>query len=164
MTAANVPDVARNGSTAPLQRGSLGRESRRMQVHTKTGYTLVMRVYKKGLSPISPFSDWLLLTQSHRPQGESKQAETKQGGLPTSMLQKVVSSNNDAMNILYEAALPEEGQPVVNERSAAKSASCIPRSLNETDALRIWNACRFVKMGWFSSHEAITLVDLLVYR
>lgn len=74
------------------------------------------------------------------------------------MLQKVVSSNNDAMNILYEAALLEENQHMVDER-AADPASCIPRSLNETDALRIWNACRFVKMGWFSSHEAITLVD-----
>jgi hypothetical protein len=66
------------------------------------------------------------------------------------------------MNILYEAALIEEGQTVMHERSAPESALCIPRSLNETDALRIWNACRFVKMGWFSSHEAITLVDLLV--
>jgi hypothetical protein len=74
------------------------------------------------------------------------------------MLQKVVSNNNDAMNILYEAAILEEGQHVMDEKPA-DSASCIPRSLNETDALRIWNACRFVKMGWFSSHEAITLVD-----
>ncbi|GLI74176.1 hypothetical protein PoHVEF18_002410 [Penicillium ochrochloron] len=74
------------------------------------------------------------------------------------MLQKVVSNNSDAMNILYEAALLEEGQHLVNQRPA-DPASCIPRILSETDALRIWNACRFVKMGWFSSHEAITLVD-----
>jgi hypothetical protein len=74
------------------------------------------------------------------------------------MLQKVVSNNNDTLNILYEAAILEEGQQVMNDRPA-DSALCIPRSLNETDALRIWNACRFVKMVWFSSHEAITLVD-----
>lgn len=74
------------------------------------------------------------------------------------MLQKVVSNNNDAMNILYEAALLEEGQHLADERPV-NPGLCIPRSLNETDALRIWNACRFVKMGWFSSHEAITLVD-----
>jgi hypothetical protein len=74
------------------------------------------------------------------------------------MLQKVVSNNSDAMNILYEAALLEEGQHLVDQ-CPANPASCIPRSLSETDALRIWNACRFVKMGWFSSHEAITLVD-----
>lgn len=105
-----------------------------------------------------------LLIQLRRRQQASQQPETKQGGLPTSMLQKVVSTNNDAMNILFEAALIEEAQSVMHDRSAPESALCIPRSLNETDALRIWNACRFVKMGWFSSHEAIALVDLLVYR
>ncbi|KAJ5371268.1 uncharacterized protein N7496_007360 [Penicillium cataractarum] len=94
-----------------------------------------------------------------RSQGATRQAETKQGGLPTSMLQKVVSNNNDAMNILYEAALLEGINRVNNEMPTADSTLSIPRSLNETDALRIWNACRFVKMGWFSSHEAITLVD-----
>ena len=75
------------------------------------------------------------------------------------MLQKVVSNNNDATNILYEAALLEGNNRVNNEMPTADSTLSIPRSLNETDALRIWNACRFVKMGWFSSHEAITLVD-----
>ncbi|CEJ58153.1 hypothetical protein PMG11_06823 [Penicillium brasilianum] len=96
-------------------------------------------------------------------QGASQQAETEHGGLPTSILQKVVSSNNDAMNILYEAALLEGNNRVINEMPPADSALSIPRSLNETDALRIWNACRFVKMGWFSSHEAITLVDKSVH-
>jgi hypothetical protein len=112
------------------------------------------------LSPV--FKVWLL-TQFSRSQGASQQAETEHGGLPTSILQKVVSSNNDAMNILYEAALLERNNCVLNEMPLADSALSIPRSLNETDALRIWNACRFVKMGWFSSHEAITLVDKSVY-
>lgn len=67
------------------------------------------------------------------------------------------------MNILYEAALLEGNNRVINEMPPADSALSIPRSLNETDALRIWNACRFVKMGWFSSHEAITLVDKSVH-
>ncbi|KAF7589495.1 hypothetical protein BBP40_004249 [Aspergillus hancockii] len=30
----------------------------------------------------------------------------------------------------------------------------------ESDTRRVWNACRFVKMGWLTAQEAITLVDL----
>lgn len=125
---------------------------------------VLKRAIEKGLLHIHCLPDYLL-TKSSRPQQRgSQQAETKQAGLPTSMLQKVVSNNSDAMNILYEAALLEEGDRGMQGMPAADSSLCLPRSLNETDALRIWNACRFVKMGWFSSYEAITLVDQLVFQ
>lgn len=81
---------------------------------------------------------------------------TKDGHLPTSMLQKVVSNNKDAMDILFEAALREESQ----QTTAVPTPTLGPRRLTTTDSLQIWNACRFVKMGWFSAHEAMTLVDL----
>ncbi|KAJ5261328.1 hypothetical protein N7478_011923 [Penicillium angulare] len=63
------------------------------------------------------------------------------------------------MNILYEAAVQEEDRNGPEVQSADASR-CIPRSLNDTDSLRLWNACRFVKMGWFSAYEAIYFVDL----
>lgn len=74
------------------------------------------------------------------------------------MLRKVVSNNNDAMDILYEAAVHED------EQAISRAAPHIPQSLqvNDADSLRIWNACRFVKMGWFSAYEAMYLVDLSV--
>ncbi|KAJ5348823.1 uncharacterized protein N7506_002076 [Penicillium brevicompactum] len=74
-------------------------------------------------------------------------------GLSTSVLQRVVSSNSDAMNILFEAALQE----------SAHDTSCpaqVAPELTDADVLRIWNACRFVKMGWFSAYEAMELMDL----
>ncbi|CAG7935162.1 unnamed protein product [Penicillium salamii] len=76
-----------------------------------------------------------------------------QDGLSTSVLQKVVSNNSDAMDILFEAALQESTQ---NARDPAQTAP----ELTDADVLRIWNACRFVKMGWFSAHEAMQLMDL----
>ncbi|KAJ6129075.1 hypothetical protein N7512_001855 [Penicillium capsulatum] len=71
------------------------------------------------------------------------------------MLQTVVSNNKDAMNLLFEAALREESQ-----QAPAPERPLPGPARHSTDALSIWNACRFVKMGWFSAHEAVTLVDL----
>lgn len=79
------------------------------------------------------------------------------------MLQKVVSNNKDAMDILFEAALLEESQQNTEQPTTAPLPVLAPQRLTKTDALQTWNACRFVKMGWFSAHEAMTLVDLLVF-
>lgn len=91
------------------------------------------------------------------------QSGTKDGHLPTSMLQKVVSNNKDAMDILFEAALREESQQNTEQITTAPIPTLVPQRLTTTDALQMWNACRFVKMGWFSAHEAMTLVDLSVF-
>ncbi|KAJ6004593.1 hypothetical protein N7540_012962 [Penicillium herquei] len=96
----------------------------------------------------------------HSPPASESQAGTKRDGLPTFILRKVVSNTNDAMDILYEAAVPEQPQDESENGWAIEAAPQIPRILTDTDALQIWNACRFVKMGWFSAHEAIRLVDL----
>jgi hypothetical protein len=79
------------------------------------------------------------------------------------MLQKVVSNNQDAMDILFEAALREESQQNTEKTTTAPTPIPDPHRLTTTDALQMWNACRFVKMGWFSAHEAVTLVDLSVF-
>jgi hypothetical protein len=82
-----------------------------------------------------------------------------QDGLSTSVLQTVVSNNNDAMNILFEAALQESNNSSQNMQTTDNSRSIAPE-LTDADVLRVWNACRFVKMGWFSAQEAMTLMDL----
>ena len=76
------------------------------------------------------------------------------------MLQKVVSNNSDAMNILFEAALQESESN--NTTGDARITALQSTQLTDADVLRIWNACRFVKMGWFSAHEAMKLMDLYV--
>lgn len=37
-----------------------------------------------------------------------------------------------------------------------------PAEISEAteDTLSVWDACRFVKMGWFTAREAVTFVDL----
>lgn len=89
----------------------------------------------------------------------------------------MVSSENDALNILFEAAARSE--PVdayvstvastnfngfTNTQESPKSVGSAPHIVNinssSIDILHIWNACRFVKMGWFTAREAMTLVDL----
>ncbi|CAG8129908.1 unnamed protein product [Penicillium olsonii] len=87
--------------------------------------------------------------------GNSRSPDTpvNQDGLSTSVLQKVVSSNSDAMDILFEAALQESTDNGLDPTQTAPE-------LTDADVLRIWNACRFVKMGWFSAHEAMQLMDL----
>ncbi|KAJ5691726.1 hypothetical protein N7488_012461 [Penicillium malachiteum] len=88
----------------------------------------------------------------------NNQPATKENSLPSSILKTVVSSNNDAMNILYEAAVQDQDRIGLEVQS--DSLTRVPRSLNDTDSLRLWNACLFVKMGWFSAYEAIYFVDL----
>lgn len=67
------------------------------------------------------------------------------------------------MEILFEAALREESQQSTAQDITVTLPTLGPQRLNTTDALQIWNACRFVKMGWFSAYEAMTLVDLSVH-
>ncbi|KAJ5761224.1 hypothetical protein N7520_008380 [Penicillium odoratum] len=110
--------------------------------------------------------------------------------LASSMMRTVVASGNDALNILFEAAtqqsqednaLREPSPPVgvssknginAKERSTPRNFESpipfepVPRTrpvhLAEVsqDALHIWEACRFVRMGWFTAREAVTFMDL----
>lgn len=94
----------------------------------------------------------------------------------------MVSSENDALNILFEAAtctepintFPSTSETVIDSLTSVPEMEGSPISLQQStpqlssigsidyDILRIWNASRFVKMGWFTAHEAMTLVDLYV--
>lgn len=65
------------------------------------------------------------------------------------------------MNILFEAALQESNNPPQNT-SMMDNSRLIAPELSDADVLRIWNACRFVRMGWFSAQEAVILMDLYV--
>lgn len=65
------------------------------------------------------------------------------------------------MNILFEAALQESNNSSRNTSTTDNSRPIAPE-LSDVDVLRIWNACRFVRMGWFSAQEAVVLMDLYV--
>ncbi|KAJ5550063.1 hypothetical protein N7535_001994 [Penicillium sp. DV-2018c] len=108
--------------------------------------------------------------------------------LANSMMRTVVASGNDALNILFEAATAQEdnhaetssesiaGPPSAgpsthvrtpgNYESAfdpvARVVHPVQLSAASQDTLNVWEACRFVKMGWFSAREAVTFIDLCV--
>lgn len=95
-------------------------------------------------------------------------------------MRTVVSSGNDALNILFEAAahsqdadMTEQGMrsgntpgrsvygvshesPFSQMHSAARPAELSNAS---KEVLSTWEGCRFVMMGWFTSREAVTLID-----
>ncbi|EFQ98514.1 hypothetical protein MGYG_01541 [Nannizzia gypsea CBS 118893] len=115
-------------------------------------------------------------------------------GLHNSVMRTVVSSGNDALNILFQAAAQEQDNEMMDVESTDRQPSISkdggagddshagmrtydtptsttsyggsptsdPTHLShvEPEVLAVWDQCRFVKMGWFSSREAVTYVDM----
>lgn len=105
------------------------------------------------------------------------------------MMRTVVSSGNDALNILFEAAaaahnqddgseqdarqrgqslagMDTENGPSLDGRHSTTGTEVIPKIVRPVELsnasreiLNVWEACRFVKMGWFTSVEAVTFID-----
>jgi len=101
-----------------------------------------------------------------------------QAGMTDSVMRTVISSGRDALDVLFtavedeqslrrgpgaQAALPNV-TPTPGSTAGVGVSPAVPRlaslSTPEMDVFRIWNACRFVRMGWLSAFEAITYVDL----
>ncbi|PYH34316.1 putative C6 transcription factor [Aspergillus neoniger CBS 115656] len=110
--------------------------------------------------------------------------------LANSMMRTVVSSGNDALNILFEAAAVhsqenssnrsetqsrntqtstaqasdvdhsgDHAQTMFAAEAIAKAKRPVKLSPVSKEVLGVWETCRFVKMGWFTSREAVTLID-----
>ncbi|KAF2193127.1 hypothetical protein K469DRAFT_619721 [Zopfia rhizophila CBS 207.26] len=109
-------------------------------------------------------------------------------GLAAPVMRTVVSSGNDALNVLFEAAHQQsdvrehqggrsdasrtsraptldnaQGTPrsMLSVNALSASSSSVSRIANAASAaLEVWSVCRFVKMGWFTPEEAVLLVEL----
>ncbi|KAF1363861.1 hypothetical protein EJ07DRAFT_162411 [Lizonia empirigonia] len=123
---------------------------------------------------------------SHRsdilsPPAHLRRVSSSQPDLAHSVMRTVVSSGSDALNLLFEAANhrgaidnPEANgsQAYETPRSGPSNgydagspfhtfrAQPVQMSTPSPETLKIWTSCRFVQMGWFSAHEAVTYVDL----
>lgn len=110
-----------------------------------------------------------------------RRISTSQPDLANSVIRTVVSSGNDALNLLFEAAhhrdamdaqehaasgsqsyeTPQSGHSLPNPASPfIFRAQPVQMSTPSPETLKLWTSCRYVQMGWFSAHEAITYVDL----
>jgi hypothetical protein len=101
--------------------------------------------------------------------------------LANSVIRTGISSGSDALNLLFEAAhhrdaiepqehasvsqpsyeTPRSGPTIQNPSSPFTfRAQPVQMSTPSPETLKIWTSCRYVQMGWFSAHEAVTYVDL----
>ena len=137
-------------------------------------------------SPDGEAGPSLLRTRASAIERPEYAASPATDSLADSVMRTVVSSGNDAMNLLFEAARQEgdcEAQNAQGENDGAASTQTMGIQFHPTskhthstnapsppphnvripdacsDALEVWSACRFVKMGWFSAHEAIFYID-----
>ncbi|KAF2443636.1 C6 transcription factor-like protein [Karstenula rhodostoma CBS 690.94] len=113
------------------------------------------------------------------PPAHLRRVSTSQPDLSHSVMRTVVSSGSDALNLLFEAAHHRDA--LENQARVESQAQDTPRSAGpdgqpsspftfkaqpvqmsqpSQETLRVWTTCRFVQMGWFSAHEAVTYVDL----
>lgn len=96
------------------------------------------------------------------------------------VMRTYLSSSKDALGILFKAA--EQQDPPGNQTDHRDSTSALPIHNSPTSAytpgsapapipasklsspapavLEVWDACRFIRQGWFSAREAVTYIDL----
>ncbi|KAL5381216.1 hypothetical protein PMIN06_000196 [Paraphaeosphaeria minitans] len=112
------------------------------------------------------------------PPAHLRRISTSQPDLSHSVMRTVVSSGSDALNLLFEAAHHRDAlENQARVESQAQDTPCsgpdgqpsspftfkaqpVQMSQPSPETLRVWTTCRFVQMGWFSAHEAVTYVDL----
>lgn len=137
-----------------------------------------------GVSPVfSPGLNGTNRSDILSPPAPLRRISSSQPDLTHSMMRTVVSSGSDALNLLFEAAHHRDA--IDNQEASGSQAYETPRSgpggydngiptspfhtfraqpvqmsAPSPEILRVWTACRFVQMGWFSAHEAVTYVDL----
>ncbi|KAF2016478.1 hypothetical protein BU24DRAFT_202519 [Aaosphaeria arxii CBS 175.79] len=133
-----------------------------------------------GLTPVdTPRSQDSMLS----PSSHLRRISTSQPvDLANSVMRTVVSSGTDALNLLFEAAHHRDAQESRDQTAHASrsyetpnsgtsyphaesspftfKAQPVQMSQPSPETLKIWTTCRYVQMGWFSAHEAITYVDL----
>ncbi|KAL4988700.1 hypothetical protein BDW68DRAFT_187032 [Aspergillus falconensis] len=83
--------------------------------------------------------------------------------ISTTVLQKQVASGNDALDILFDAAAAAAAHGGSSARVGHGHATVLEDTSSpfdvrsEDNVLKIWEGCRFVKMGWFTAEEALIL-------
>lgn len=104
------------------------------------------------------------------------------GDLTDSVMRTLVSNGKDALRLLFQAAIEHvkqdgttpsnppsvsrhplhSGAEIVTPQTTASMRTSRPIYLSPAspDALTVWRAFRFVKMGWFTAEEAVTYMEL----
>lgn len=145
--------------------------------------------YERSDYGLSPGNDETAFTENTGNNESNQDRQQPTSSLGNSMMRTVVASGNDALNILFEAAaahsrgngmttgsqpgnaISSESRTTRNEDSLAggysgpfegstRTVHPVEISRVSKEVLDVWESCRFVKMGWFTSGEAVTFIDL----
>jgi Fungal Zn(2)-Cys(6) binuclear cluster domain len=109
-------------------------------------------------------------------------SQTPKANLADSVIRTVVSSGNDALNILFEAAAHQEdlaeaaqdsipsGNPavatyntpgsVLSHGTTVTTSRPVKMSHAIPEVINVWNHSRMVMQGWLSAEEAVTFIDM----
>jgi hypothetical protein len=60
----------------------------------------------------------------------------------------------------HQRATPKNFESPAAFETAPRVKYRVEMSDVASETLQIWEACRFVKMGWFTAREAVTFIDL----
>ncbi|KAL4973976.1 hypothetical protein BDW66DRAFT_168129 [Aspergillus desertorum] len=142
----------REGGTQVVYNASLESERRAMERLGDAATTMTMTAIDEGLE-LSRSNSALASASTGLEDGEC---------ISTTVLQKQVVSGSDALDILFDAAAAHAGPGACVRHGQATALHetnphCDFRS--EHSVLKSWQACRFVKMGWFTAEEALLYVD-----
>lgn len=100
-----------------------------------------------------------------------------QNGLTDTVMRTIVSSENDALNLLFRAAEQRDAESPQHQAAPSLMSHADgnlstpnttfgmanePMQLSKASpaVLEVWAALRFTRMGWFTAEEAVTYVDL----
>ncbi|KAL4998698.1 hypothetical protein BDV10DRAFT_201182 [Aspergillus recurvatus] len=122
-----------------------------------------------GAAAITTATAMTAIAESHEPSPSNSALASASAGLEdgecisTTVLQKQVASGNDALDILFDAAAATHGGSsarVGHGHGTAPEDTTSPFDVrSEDNVLKIWEGCRFVKMGWFTAEEALLYTD-----
>ena len=104
------------------------------------------------------------------------QGSPPSSGVADSVIRTVISTGNDALNVLFEAASRDRNSMLNDSESPAServSHQIQPLKTNPNttqadipnpspEVLGTWESCRFVTMGWLSAKDAVLYIDLYV--
>lgn len=90
------------------------------------------------------------------------------GSLADSVMRTIISSGNDARDLLFSAVRTDnEGDPSTRPAAYSTSPSFLTTNAGHEaqitlSAVQVWSSSRFVMQGWLAAPEAVRLVDLYV--
>lgn len=91
---------------------------------------------------------------------EAATAQNQDDTPPTDSSPPMESGSRSGHSHTKERATPRTYTSPATFESVPRAIPPADISDASQETLNVWDACRFVKMGWFTAREAVTFIDL----